>query len=87
MKPMKITSSFSKREKMRRNPFSLRKSRSISFAFAVHSFVELPGFKTIMSGWDNGDIAKIQHQLQRRVVLVGSIHKQVQRCRQRANAR
>jgi len=29
----KMTSSFSKREKMRRKPFSLRKSRSISLRF------------------------------------------------------
>jgi nicotinamidase-related amidase len=32
-KARKMTSSFSKREKMRRKPFSLRKSRSISLRF------------------------------------------------------
>ena len=46
----------------------------------------LPGFQTVRSGRDHRDETEVQSQLQRLVVLVSTVHDQVQRRRQRSDA-
>jgi hypothetical protein len=55
-------------------------------AFAVHGLVQLPRLETIGTGRHDGNIAKIEHQLQGGVVVVGGVHDQVQGRGQRADA-
>ena len=74
MNPRKITSSFSKREKMRRNPFNRRNSLSISFAFLVHLPVVLPRMNPGAEGRNNGSEPQGQCKLAGLIALVCAVH-------------
>ena len=75
MKPRKMTSSFSNREKMRRTPFSRRTSRSTS----LRRLYIFPGGTPGLARRTHRREPQPQRQLAGRVALVGPIHHQRQR--------
>src|ERR1019366_4648769 len=77
-KARKTKSSLSKREKMRRKPFSRRNSRSISLRRRVHGLVILPRLETLRAGWNHWKETEVQRQLQGFIVFVSAIHDQMQ---------
>ena len=81
-----MTSSLSKREKIRRKPLSRRKSLSTSFLTAVEHAVVFPRLQAVALGRHDGNPPKIQSQLAGLVVLVGTVHQQRQRRGQRPQA-
>ena len=74
MNPRNTTSSFSKREKMRRNPFNRRNNRSISLRRLVHLAVVLPGFDPRSQRRHHWLIPQRQCQLPGLVTLVRAVH-------------
>ena len=74
MNPRKITSSFSKREKMRRNPFNRRNSLSISLRLLYISPVVLPRMNPGAEGRNNGSEPQGQCKLAGLIALVCSVH-------------
>src|SRR5271170_363446 len=85
-KPRKSRSNLSKREKIRRKPFSLRKSRSISLRLRYMALSYCQGSRRLLLGGNDRDEAEIQRQLAGFVVFVGAVHDQMQRGRQRTDA-
>ena len=77
-KPRKRTSSFSKREKMRRKPLSLRKSRSISLRLRYMAWSYCQGSRRLRFGRNHRNQAEIERQLPGFVVFVGAVHDQMQ---------
>ena len=72
--PMKRTSSFSKREKMRRKPLSLRNSRSISVALLVNRVIVVPRMQSVGLRRDHRNHSQIEHQLLSFIAFVSPIH-------------
>jgi hypothetical protein len=76
MKAINITSSFSKREKIR-EPLQFSE-QSLNLATPpIHSFVVFPRLNPVGFGRYYRDEAKLQLQLPRFVPFVGSIHQQM----------
>ena len=72
MKPRNMTSSFSKREKMRRKPLRRRNRRLV--APLVHLLVVLRGIDAVALGRHHGVEAKVEGQLAGGVVLICLVH-------------
>ena len=78
MNPRKSTSSFSKREKTRRNPFNRRNNRSISFRlwYIFRSYAH--GCTRVLRGGTTGMNPKAQGELAGLIALVCPVHQQGQ---------
>ena len=74
MNPRNTTSSFSKREKMRRNPFSRRNNRSISLRRLYISRSYSQGSTRVRNGGTTGSNPSGQCQLPGLVALVRAVH-------------
>src|SRR6516225_10002922 len=83
MKARNTTSSFSKREKIRRKPFKRRNRRSTWFRFFIKFAIVIPGFAPVRFGRHHRNHIQFQHQLPSFVALVGPVHHQRHFHRQR----
>src|ERR1035441_2105688 len=77
-KARKTKSSLSKREKMRRKPFSLRNRRSISLRRRYIALSYCQGSRRCGPGWNHWNEAEVQGQLQGFIVFVSAIHDPMQ---------
>ena len=55
-------------------------------ALAVQSLIILPGLEAVVAGLNHREVAKIESQLERGVVLVGLVQDEIQRGGQRSDA-
>ena len=76
MNPRNRASSLSKREKIRRYPFSRRNSRSISLRLLYHLLVVLPGFVAVALGRNDRVVSQVEGQLPGVVAFIGTVHHQ-----------
>jgi hypothetical protein len=76
MKARNTTSSFSKREKMRRNPFKRRKQALDLVSLLVEFAIIIPGFAPIRFGGNDRNHVQLQHQLPGFIAFVGPVHHQ-----------
>ena len=74
MNPRNTTSSFSKHEKIRRNPFNRRNSRSISLRRLYISRLYSQGSIRVRNGGTKGSYPSGQGQLPGLVALVRAVH-------------
>ena len=81
-KASNMMSSLSKREEIRRKPFSRRKRRSTWFRLRYIALSYCQGSRRWLLGGTTG----IQRQLPGRIVFVGALHEEIERRRPRSDA-
>ena len=76
MNPRNRASSLSKREKIRRYPFSRPEQPFDLVASLVHLLVVLPGFVAVALGRNDRVVSQVEGQLPGVVAFIGTVHHQ-----------